>query len=200
MSSTVLFVDDDPKLLSAMKRVFRNEPYEIYTTTEPEKGLHHLRVIQTDVIVVDQYMPSMNGIDFLKVAQKIAPESLRLMLTGNADLSLALQAINEGEIYRFFTKPYNEIEFGIALRQAIQQKKLFGHNKRALELIRMQSSYIEHLEEAHPGITDVERDEGGRIVLSSSVQEIDKVVADIEAELYALDPKHMNIVVGDTNE
>ncbi|MCB0311390.1 MAG: response regulator [Bdellovibrionales bacterium] len=183
MSNAVLIVDDDPHLLNGFQRIFRNEPYEIHTAQSAEEGLSLLRGMQTDVVVVDQNMPGLKGLDFLRLARGVAPETVRIMLTGDANLQIAVQAINSGEIYRFFTKPYNQIELGIALRHAIQQKKLQSHSQRVLEIMKMQASYIDHLEEIHPGISHVKRDRQGAILAQDPPLEIDKLIEELEDQI-----------------
>lgn len=183
MSNTVVFVDDDPSALAAIQRSFRKEPYEIFTAQTPEQGLSLLQSLSTDVVVVDQNMPGMSGLEFLSLAREVSPETFRIMLTGEASLSLAVDAINRGEIFRFFTKPYNEIEFGISIRLAIQQARLIGSSCRALEVMKMQAAYIDSLERTYAGISRVERDETGTILIKDSSLDLNQVINELEAEI-----------------
>ncbi len=105
MSNRVLFVDDDPKILAAFQRQLRKK----MTIETVESGAAGLEVLRGDgpfsVVVTDYCMPSMNGIEFLSRAREIAPETVRMLLTGSADLGTAIQAVNQGNIFRFLTKP-----------------------------------------------------------------------------------------------
>ena len=105
MSNRVLFVDDDPKILAAFQRQLRKK----VTIETVESGAEGLEVLRRDgpfsVVVTDYCMPSMNGIEFLGRAREIAPETVRMLLTGSADLGAAIQAVNQGNIFRFLTKP-----------------------------------------------------------------------------------------------
>lgn len=105
MSNRVLFVDDDPKILAAFQRQLRKK----VVIETVESGAEGLEVLRRDgpfsLVVTDYCMPSMNGIEFLGRAREIAPETVRIMLTGSADLSAAIQAVNQGNIFRFLTKP-----------------------------------------------------------------------------------------------
>ncbi|MBI5579397.1 MAG: SpoIIE family protein phosphatase [Deltaproteobacteria bacterium] len=105
MSNRVLFVDDDPKILAAFQRQLRKK----VTIETVESGAEGLDVLRRDgpfsVVVTDYCMPSMNGIEFLGRAREIAPETVRMLLTGSADLGTAIQAVNQGNIFRFLTKP-----------------------------------------------------------------------------------------------
>ena len=105
MSNRVLFVDDDPKILAAFQRQLRKK----VVIETVESGAEGLEVLRRDgpfsLVVTDYCMPSMNGIEFLGRAREIAPETVRIMLTGSADLGAAIQAVNQGNIFRFLTKP-----------------------------------------------------------------------------------------------
>jgi len=105
VSNRVLFVDDDPKILAAFQRQLRKKVV-IETVESGSEGLEVLRRNGPFSLVVTDYcMPSMNGIEFLGRAREIAPETVRMLLTGSADLGAAIQAVNQGNIFRFLTKP-----------------------------------------------------------------------------------------------
>ena len=105
MSNRVLFVDDDPKILAAFQRQLRKK----VTIETVESGADGLELLRRDgpfsLVVTDYCMPGMNGIEFLGRAREIAPETVRMLLTGSADLGAAIQAVNQGNIFRFLTKP-----------------------------------------------------------------------------------------------
>ena len=105
MSNRVLFVDDDPKILAAFQRQLRKK----VTIETVESGAEGLEVLRRNgpfsLVVTDYCMPGMNGIEFLGRAREIAPETVRMLLTGSADLGAAIQAVNQGNIFRFLTKP-----------------------------------------------------------------------------------------------
>jgi DNA-binding NtrC family response regulator len=105
MKSKVLLVDDDAMILAGLKRKLRNQ-FRIETALSGEEAL---RKIEEDgpyaVIVSDYFMPGMNGIEFLCRAKETDPDSMRMMLTGSADMSTAIKAVNEGSIFQFHPKP-----------------------------------------------------------------------------------------------
>lgn len=105
MRNRVLFVDDDPKILAAFRRQLRKK-IDIETVGSGSDGL---KAIQSgdpfSVVVTDYCMPEMNGIEFLTRVREVAPETVRMLLTGSADLNAAIQAVNQGNIFRFLTKP-----------------------------------------------------------------------------------------------
>jgi len=88
-----------------------------------------------------------------------------MILTGHASLESAIRAINEGEIYRFFTKPCNMVDLIVTIRQALQQKELLAENQRLKTIVAQQSLSLESLEQQHPGITKVKRDDRGVVII-----------------------------------
>jgi len=104
MNERVLIVDDDEELLNSFRRHFY-KLYQLDTATNAEEGLKLLKENQYLVVVSDYMMPKMDGIRFLTLAKDITPDTTRIMLTGNADIKTAMQAVNEGCVYRFLTKP-----------------------------------------------------------------------------------------------
>ena len=108
MKNVILFVDDDPNLLSAVSRGLRGR-YDVQTAVGPEEGLAAVRERGAHhsfaVVVADMRMPGKNGVDFLMDVAEIAPFSVRMMLTGQADQQTAIDAVNKGNIFRFLTKP-----------------------------------------------------------------------------------------------
>lgn len=110
MNRTVLFVDDDLNVLKAVERLFIDEDISVITAGTGEAALEVIRSRPVAVIVSDNLMPRMRGIEFLERAKGIAPESIRILMTGYADMQAAIDAINRGEVYRFITKPWNDSE------------------------------------------------------------------------------------------
>ncbi len=133
MSDKILFVDDEENVLSALKRQFR-KMYEVSTALG---GLAGLDMIASTgpygVIVADMQMPEMNGIQFLQKAMAQAPDSVRLMLTGNADQKTAVNAVNEGCVFRFLTKPCPQETLSGALDAALVQYRLITAERELLE-------------------------------------------------------------------
>ena len=117
--NTVLFVDDEANILKALKRLLRNEPFEVLTATCAEEALEHFRRYEIQVVVSDQRMPEMSGADFLSRLRERYPDTIRMMLTGHTEMDTAVEAINRGEIFRLITKPWNEDVLKAALRQAL---------------------------------------------------------------------------------
>lgn len=115
----ILFVDDEERILRSLAMQFRRD-YEVLTESDPRRALERLKSEAVDIIVSDQRMPQMSGAELLAQASEIAPNSLRILLTGYSDLDAAVEALNSGGIFRYLTKPWNPQEMAATLRQAAE--------------------------------------------------------------------------------
>jgi response regulator RpfG family c-di-GMP phosphodiesterase len=135
MDESILFVDDDANLLSAMVRGLRGR-YQTATALGSEEGLEIVRARGPHepfaVIVADMQMPGMNGVEFLGRVTELAPHSIRIMLTGQADQQTAIDAINKGSIFRFLTKPCNQQLLAFTLEAGLEQYRLVTAEKELL--------------------------------------------------------------------
>jgi len=133
MTDKVLFVDDEPAVLDGYKRMFHKE-FEIETAVGGEAGLALIQNLGPYAIVVsDMRMPIMDGVQFLSRARKLAPETVRMVLTGYADVKSAMDAVNEGNLFRFLDKPCDKDTLGKALTAALIQYRLVIAEKELLE-------------------------------------------------------------------
>ena len=165
MNHKVLVVDDEPTITDMLKDVFSREPYSVFIAASAEEGLEILAQEEIDVVISDEKMPGMLGSEFLSIVRQKYPDTIRMILTGYASLDAAIRAINEGEIYRFFTKPCNVFDLAITVRQALQHKDLMKEAQKMLKVVKQQSAFIEEMEKQHPGIREVERDAEGAVIL-----------------------------------
>lgn len=164
----ILIVDDEQNVVNALRRSLRREGYEVYACTDPQEALALLGQIRVDLVMSDHLMPNMTGLEFLKSVRTRHPDGMRIMLTGHADMQTAIDAINQGEIYRFLTKPWDDAELKITLHLAFEQLDLERENRRLLALLRQQGEVIARLEQSHPGISTIHRDPTGAILLDES--------------------------------
>ncbi|MEK6737136.1 MAG: HD domain-containing phosphohydrolase [Planctomycetota bacterium] len=133
MEEKILFVDDDPNILSAYQRQLRKQ-FTVDTALGGDLGLTAIANHGPySVIVADMGMPGMNGIQFLSKVKEIAPDSVRMMLTGNADQQTAMDAINEGNIFRFLTKPCQPDIITKVLIAGVEQYRLVTAEKELME-------------------------------------------------------------------
>lgn len=132
INSKVLLVDDDENVLSAYRRNLRLH-FDIYTAGSAEQGLGILRSKGPFCVVVsDYYMPEMNGLEFFHEVKKIAPDSVRVMLSGQADLQATIEAINEGSIFRFLYKPCSAEQLVNTIQASVEQNQLIISEKELL--------------------------------------------------------------------
>lgn len=146
MSDRVLLcVDDEASVLRALKRCLRKEAYRVVTATEAREGLRMLETHRVQVVVTDQRMPGMQGITFLQKVKKQYPDTVRVVLSGYADVHMILDSINQGEIYRFLPKPWNDEELKTTLRQCFQQHDLIRQNRELMVQTREQNEKLKGL-------------------------------------------------------
>ena len=169
MEHTILIVDDEPFITEILTEALSREPYVILTAGSAEDALGLLAQMQVDVIISDEKMPGMSGSEFLAVVRKKYPDTIRMILTGHGSLESAMRAINEGQIYRFFTKPCNVLDLAMTIRKAIQQNDLKKAIQRLLSAEKRQSVFIKTLEKQYPGITKVNRDSRGEIIIDDAI-------------------------------
>ncbi len=129
---TVLFVDDEEKILSSLKRGLLDEPYDTLFANSGKEALEILEYKKVHVLVTDMRMPEMLGIELLRIVKEKYPDIVRMVLSGFTQVTTLLTAINQGEIYKYITKPWNlEEEFKPAIRQAVEYYNLHNEHDKA---------------------------------------------------------------------
>ena len=138
---TLMFVDDERAITKALHRLFRKDGYHILTASSGMEGLELLEKAKNPIslIISDQRMPQMNGAQFLERAKKIFPDAIRFLLTGYSDMDAVVDAVNKGEIHRYLTKPWNDDDLLLQVRQSLEQFELLVENRRLLKLTNRQN-------------------------------------------------------------
>lgn len=126
----LLLVDDEPNIVAALKRLLRADHYDIYSANDGQQGLDLLATQQVDVIISDQRMPGMLGADFLRKAKQQYPDTIRIMLSGYTELQSVTDAVNEGAIYKFLTKPWDDELLRGHVAEAFRLKEIADDNER----------------------------------------------------------------------
>ncbi len=139
---TLLFVDDEADILSALKRLFKPFGYHILTAESAAQGLEIMARVAVDLVVCDMRMPEMNGAQFLEKVRGKWPETVRILLTGYADIGTTIDAINKGEIYRYISKPWEDNDIALVIKHALQQKVLEREKLRLEELTQRQNEEL----------------------------------------------------------
>jgi len=158
--SKILVVDDERAVRLALKKCLSREGYLVEECEDPREAVGIIEKEGIELVICDYQMPGMLGIDVLRKVKLVKPSVIRIMLTGNADLDMAIRAINEGEIYRFLVKPWDNNELVRVVRLALEERT-GAPEPDVAETARRD------LERSHPGISSVERDERGAVVISS---------------------------------
>jgi DNA-binding NtrC family response regulator len=179
MAHRVLLVDDDPNLLDGLRRALHKEQYEIVCATSAEQALGILDRLSVDAIVSDELMPGMSGTALLTKVRGLYPDVSRFMLTGNASLAVAVQAINEAGVVRFFMKPCNPTDLAFCIHQELEKRDLALAARGLLRKVKRQSAVIEQLERTHPQISMVRRDVDGAVLLEESTEDVKDLISEM---------------------
>lgn len=168
----IFIVDDEPGVLNALKRSLRDCAWLLRTFDDPEEALNAATGEEIDLVISDYRMPGMDGVTFLKEFKAVQPDTFRIILSGQADMDSVLKAINEAEIYRFVTKPWNDAELRVTIERALHHREMLLENRRLADLVRQQQAQLdyqktelERLEQESPGITQVNWAPDGSIIL-----------------------------------
>jgi putative nucleotidyltransferase with HDIG domain len=140
---TVLFVDDEENILKALQRLTMDEEFYTEIASSGDAGLQKLvKLSNVALIVSDQRMPGMNGAEFLQQSQQLAPDAVRILLTGYSDISAAADAINKGGASRYLNKPWNDEDLLQTLRAAVEIWHLAHENKRLQAVVHAQNEEL----------------------------------------------------------
>ncbi|MDD5434000.1 MAG: response regulator [Nitrospira sp.] len=168
-SYTLLFVDDETSILSSLYRVFRKEGYEILKSDNPADALKILKDKKVHLILSDYRMPEMDGVAFMHEAMKIQPDAIRIILSGYAESSVIISAINNGGIFKFLTKPWDDDLLKVEVRHALERYELEDTNTKLIEDVKRRNEILKNVNQ----------------LLSEKVDEIqESVISTIEMLIY----------------
>ena len=145
---TLLCVDDEPNILSSLRRLFRAKGYRVLTAESGAAGLALLETEAVDLVISDMRMPEMDGAEFLEHVRSRHPDTVRLLLTGYSDITSILAAINRGEIYRYITKPWDDNDIQLLVRDALARRSLEMLARRQTDELRELNASLEAKVEA----------------------------------------------------
>lgn len=140
----LLLVDDENEVLHALRRQLRRK-YNIYLADSAQEGRRILAETPIHVVVSDQRMPQITGVEFFKTIKNDYPDVVRLILTGYADIHAVIAAINEGDVFRYITKPWEPMELATILDEAFMRYRLIQENRRLIEVLREANQRLEKL-------------------------------------------------------
>ena len=119
----VLYLDDEENNLIAFKALFRRE-FDVFTTTSPQEAVAYLNANEVPIILSDQKMPELSGVEFFELTLNDFPNAVRILVTGYADIEAVIDAINRGQVYRYVAKPWNENDLRVCLLNAAERYEM----------------------------------------------------------------------------
>lgn len=141
-SAVLLCVDDEPSILSALRRLFRPSGYRVLLAESGAAALALLEGEQVDLVISDMRMPVMDGAQFLEQVRLCQPQAIRILLTGYADIASTIAAINRGEIHRYIAKPWDDQDMLLAVRDGLARQRLEQENRRLQALTQQQNEQL----------------------------------------------------------
>ncbi|MDC0663769.1 response regulator [Marinobacter sp. SS21] len=176
---TIALIDDEELILKSLNRLLRKTDWEVLPFADPADALERLADRAIDIVVSDYRMPQMTGVEFLNRFKEHHPDTLRIILSGQADMQGVLNAVNQSEVYRYMLKPWEDEELLHTLKTALRYNDLLRENAELAETVRIQRDRLKRqqaelirLEQEMPGITHIERDADGLIDLSDEADDI----------------------------
>jgi DNA-binding NtrC family response regulator len=171
----IQLVDDEPNILSALRRLLKPRGWEVHTYDNVESALAGLVEHDFAVIVSDYQMPTADGVTYLQFAKQRQPDAMRLVLSAYGDRNSMIKAINQAEVYRYLSKPWDDYELVASIKSAIDLYQLKVENRQLRNqvdtqraLLRAREEELLRLEAENPGITRVERDTDGSVLISDT--------------------------------
>jgi response regulator RpfG family c-di-GMP phosphodiesterase len=170
--ATVLFVDDEPAVLRAIVRSLRDAPFEVLSAHGPAEALALLAERPIDVLVSDIDMPEMSGLDLVKLVRLEHPSTVRMLLTGAGTLGRTLEAINEGEVFRFFTKPFDVEMFRATMRGLVERLASLRRQGETEARAARLGELHRWVDEVFPGTLDVRPARGAEVVVDPPPEDL----------------------------
>ena len=141
---SILYIDDEVHNLVAFKANFRRD-YKIFTTESVDEALTLLRENEIQIIITDQRMPGKTGVEFLQDIIKLFPNPIRILLTGYSDIEVVIDSINKGQVFRYISKPFNDMELKMTLENAMEVYNLRKENKELIEKLFTVNEQLEFM-------------------------------------------------------
>ena len=185
-SHTLLLVDDEQNILSALKRLLRRDGYQIITATSAADALQRLVEHEVDVIISDQRMPGMTGVEFLHRAKALYPHTVRMVLSGYTELQSIIDAVNEGAIYKFLTKPWDDERLRTHVAEAFRQKDLADENRRLSLQVETTNADLARLNQRLEHSLTQQRDHTE--LLAASAESTRGILDELPAAVLGVDP------------
>ena len=182
----ILYLDDEEHNLIAFKALFRRE-FDVYTTTSPQEAVAYLNSNEVPVILSDQKMPELSGVEFFELTLTDFPNAVRILVTGYADIEAVIDAINRGQVYRYVAKPWNENDLRVCILNAIERYQL---NTRGLTPSTSSNAWQKTKEKLQAGVSRIRLimdklktiDEVATKEVVTELNEIEKSINEVKQE------------------
>jgi DNA-binding NtrC family response regulator len=161
---TILVVDDEELFIEYIKSMLSSESYNVVTASNGKQGLEILKKQSVNLVISEYKIPLMNGLEFLEKVRIIYPDILTVMVTDQADINLAIKAVNEAGVYKFLLKPWDDIDFKNTIKRTLESLQVIKERDELIRKVKTHEATLKDLEKRYPGITKVEKDEDGYIL------------------------------------
>ncbi|MBU1998651.1 MAG: response regulator [Candidatus Omnitrophota bacterium] len=186
---TIFIVDDEKNILNALTRTLQSEEREIVTAENSREALEKLKSMGgADVVISDNRLPDFSGIDFLIKVRQLYPATIRILITGYPDLESTIDSINKGQVYRFITKPWDNEEVKIIVKQALDFYDVLRDNRSLLKIARQQADLLKTVKEKYPDISGAEFDKSSVYIIEEKV--ISESLSDFMTKYYREEHKN----------
>ena len=150
----LLLVDDEPAILRSLARLFRDNQVDLLFANSGEEALDIIKDNSVEVLVTDNLMPGMTGVELLRRVKDVSPDTVRIVLSGHSEMEAVLRAVNEGEAFRFVLKPWNDIDLKVTVNLALAHYKLTHDNRQLIRELREKSRLLDKIRQLHPGVVE----------------------------------------------
>ncbi len=183
---TILLVDDEKNILNSISRLLQEDNREIITAESSRQALEKLKSIGgVDLVISDNRLPDFSGIDFLIKVKQLYPDTIRVLITGYPDVESVIHAINKGQVYRFITKPWDNEEIKIIVKQALDFYDVLKDNRSLLRIARQQADLLKSVKQKYPDISQAEFDKSSLYIIEEKV--ISANLSDFMQKYYSKD-------------
>lgn len=186
---SILIVDDEVNILNTLGRLLRDPQREIHTAGSAPQALEKLKDLRgVDLVISDNKLPDISGIDFLIKVKQLYPDTIRMLITGYPDLESVIRAINSGQVYRFITKPWENEELKLIVKQALDYYDVVRDNRALLKIAKEQAETLAAVQKKYPQISKSDFDKTGIYIIDE--QRVSETIADFLKKYYPDAPKN----------
>lgn len=180
---SILIVDDEASILNSITRLLRSPEREIHTAGGAPEALERLKTLHgVDLVISDNKLPDISGIDFLIKVKQLYPETIRILITGYPDLESVIRAINSGQVYRFITKPWENEELQLIIKQALDYCDVLRDNRALIKIAKEQAETLTAMQKKYPQIPKSDFDKTGIYIIDE--QRVSETISDFLKKYY----------------